>query len=43
MRQKSLKDDAKTGRKVQVLTNENIAFVKDLVLDHQRLMVKEVV
>ncbi|KAJ3649659.1 hypothetical protein Zmor_021386 [Zophobas morio] len=42
MGQKSLEDDARTGRPVEMLTDNNIALVEDLVLGDRCLKVKEI-
>lgn len=42
MGQESLEDDARTGRTVEVVTDDKIALVEDLVLGDRRLKVKEI-
>ena len=42
MGQGSLEDDARTGRLVEVVTNNNIVLVEDLVLFDRRLKAKEI-
>ena len=37
-----MEDDARTGRLVEVVTNNNIVLVEDLVLFDRRLKAKEI-